>query len=397
MPDLDQLLSLFVRVAWVLFIVYTVLIFTQSLIKEGVIIALFRLVSKQVFFSLLIPIALTLLSAAIVFVNPTQVAVVLSLITPGGVRPQPLRAGLHLIIPVLEYEKMYPLSWQTYTMSGKPNEGAKGGDDSIRARTSDGQEIRLDVSVIFRINYEQVPALYADWQDRYIEDFVRPVIRSMVRTQVSQFKVKEVNSSARKDLEATLERLLTTEFAAKGLIVDQLLLRDISFSNEYASAIERKQVALEDEERALHEAQQMRNLAEGTRDQAKTVAAGEAEAMSIKIKAQSEAEAAAILVKANAQSEALRLLSIPLAEEPSLITYEYVQKLSPNIHAMLLPNNAPLLLPMDDLLAFDRKNSISATMPSTTVLPTTTFALTSTVLPPSTLTVTVPSVLGEKK
>ena len=218
-----------------------------------------------------------------------------------------------------------------------------------------------------------------------------------MRTQVSQFKVKEVNSSARKDLEATLERLLTTEFAAKGLIIDQLLLRDISFSNEYAAAIERKQVALEDEERTLHEAQQMRNLAEGTRDQTKTVAAGEAEAMSIKIKAQSEAEAAAILVKANAQSEALRLLSIPLAQEPSLITYEYVQKLSPNIHAMLLPNNAPLLLPMDDLLALDHKNSILAITPTATVLPTATFALTSTVLPTSTLTVTVTSVPGDEK
>lgn len=83
-------------------------------------------------------------------------------------------------------------------------------------RASDGQEIRLDLSIIFRINYEQVVALHADWQDRYIEDFVRPVIRSLVRTQVSQFTVKEVNSSAHKDLEATLDRLITAELAAQG-------------------------------------------------------------------------------------------------------------------------------------------------------------------------------------
>lgn len=391
MLDLDQLLSLCVRVAWVLFAIYIALIFIQSLIHEGLIIALFRLVSRQVFFPLLIPIALGLLSAAVIFVNPTQVAVVISLISPGGVRPQPQRAGLHLIIPVLEYEKMYPLAWQTYTMAGKPNEGAKAGDDSIRARTSDGQEIRLDLSIIFRINYEQVVALHADWQDRYIEDFVRPVIRSLVRTQVSQFTVKEVNSSARKDLEATLDRLITAELAAKGLNVDQFLLRDITFTSEYAAAIERKQVALEDEERTLHEAQQMRNLAQGTRDQAKTVAEGEAEAIRIKTKAQSEAEAAGILVKANAQAEALRLISVPLTQDPSLITYEYVQKLSPNIRAMLLPSNAPLLLPMNDLLALENKNL------TTTIMPTTTVALTSSILPTSTISTTVTPASVDKK
>lgn len=81
MLDLDQLLSLCVRVAWVLFAIYIALIFIQSLIHEGLIIALFRLVSRQVFFPLLIPIALGLLSAAVIFVNPTQVAVVVNTIS----------------------------------------------------------------------------------------------------------------------------------------------------------------------------------------------------------------------------------------------------------------------------------------------------------------------------
>ena len=280
-------------------------------------------------------------------------------------------------------------------MSGKPNEGSTTGDDSIRARTSDGQEIRLDLSIIFRINYEQVVTLHADWQERYIEDFVRPVIRGLVRTQVSQFKVKEVNSSARKDLEATLERLLTAELAAKGLIVDQFLLRDISFSDEYAAAIERKQVALEDEERAIHEAAGMRNLAEGRRDQLILVAAGEAEALKLRIQAQSEAEAAAIRVKAQAQSEALQLIAIALNQNPNLITYEYVQKLAPNIQAMLVPNNSPLILPLPDLMS--RAVGATSTVPLTTAvaltvtdaITTITAPLTPTTTPTTTLTTVI--------
>ena len=384
MFNLDQLLDTLATIAWVIFILYTISVFVQSLRRDGWTFALLRLLSGRVLFPLLVPIGLSLLADSLVFVQPNQVAVVISYITPGGIRPQPARAGLHFFVPILEQEVIYPVAWQTYTMSGKPNEGAKSGDDSIRARTSDGQEIRIDLSIIFRINYEQVVRLHSDWQDRYTEDFVRPVIRGLVRTQVSQFKVKEVNSSARKDLEATLERLLTEELGAKGLIVDQLLLRDISFTDQYAAAIEHKQVALEDEERAIHEAQGMRNLAEGQRDQLTLVAAGEAEATKLRITAQAEAEAGAIRVKAEAQTEALKLIGVALAQNPNLITYEYVQKLSPSIQTMLVPNNTPLILPLPDLFSPTNRNTLTTPL-TTTVAPTLTTGITATVIPTTTV------------
>jgi len=384
MLNLDQLINIIAKTAWVVFTIYGVSVFIQSLFREGWQIAILRVLSARVLFPLMVPIALSLLAASLVFLPPNEVAVLISFITPGGVRPQPLRAGLHFIVPILEQEVIYPVAWQTYTMSGTPNEGAKTGDDSIRARTSDGQEIRIDLSIIFRVNYEQVVTLHGDWQNRYIEDFIRPVIRGLVRTQVSQFKVKEVNSSARKDLETTLERLLTAELGAKGLIVDQLLLRDITFTNEYAAAIEQKQVALEDEERAIHEAEGMRNLAEGQRDQLMLVAAGEAEASKLKITAQAEAEAEAIRVKAQAQTEALQLIAVALAQNPNLITYEYVQKLAPNIQAMLVPNNAPLILPLPDLMSATNRTPLTSTL-ATTVAPTLTTAMTATLIPTTTV------------
>lgn len=96
---------------------------------------------------------------------------------------------------MLEDMAIYPIYWQTYTMSSSLTEGDTLGDDSIRARTSDGQEVRLDTSVIFRINTDQAVLVHIDWQARYIQDFIRPIVRGVVRTQVSQFTVKEVNSS----------------------------------------------------------------------------------------------------------------------------------------------------------------------------------------------------------
>lgn len=356
MPNLDQILHAIALVAWILFGVFAVTTFIRTLLRSGIVLALLQLLSARVLLPLLAVIGISFISAALVFVPPTQVAVIVSLISPGGVRPQPLRAGLHLIIPILEKETLYPVYWQTYTMSNKMDEGAKAGDDSVRARTSDGQEVRLDNSIIFRIDEEQAVTIHVDWQERYIEDFVRPVIRGFVRTQVSQFTVKEVNSSSRRDLETALDRLLRDELAGKGIIMDQFLLRDVAFTDQYAHSIEEKQVALEDREKTEHKAQQVRNLAEGERDRRKTEAEGRKEQLIL----EAEGRAKAILLEAEAQAEALKLIAEALAQNPDLLTYQYINKLSPNMRAMLVPNNAPLILPLQDLV-----NELEMTAPMT--------------------------------
>jgi regulator of protease activity HflC (stomatin/prohibitin superfamily) len=308
---------------WLLFSVYAIYSFITALRRYGLRLAVLQLFSFRVLVPLLLVVGLSLLSAALIFVPPEQSAVIVSLVSPTGVRPQPMRAGLHWIFPFLEYEARYPIYWQTYTMSHIPTEGAVLGDDSIRARTSDGQEVLLSTSVIFRLDFEQLVSIHIDWQDRYIEDLVRPVIRGVVRSQVSQFTVREVNSNERQDLEIALARLLRSQFIDKGLIMDQFLLRDIDFAQEYAASIEQKQVALEGEQQKIHEAQQVRNLAQGQAD--------------------------AVRIQAEAQAKAVEMVADALKLNPDVLTYRYIDKLSPNIRVMLVPSGTPLILPAPDL------------------------------------------------
>jgi regulator of protease activity HflC (stomatin/prohibitin superfamily) len=348
-PALVTLLKLSATIAWWLLAIYSILTFVIILRRYGMYVACMRLLSYQVLLPLLLVVCLNLLSASLVFVLPQQAAVVISVVSSGGIRPQPLRAGLYWIIPILERDAHYPISWQTYTMASTPTEGARLGDDSIRARTKDGQEVRLDSSIIFRIDMERTVSIHIDWQDRYVEDLVRPIIRGFVRTQVSQFSVQEVNSNARKDLEALLDRLLREKLAEHGFIVSQFLLRDITFSDEYAAAIEHKQVALEGQEQKKHEAQQLRNQAEGQADAARTQAAGQADA---------------IKVVAQAEAEALEAIGKVLVQNKDLLTFRYIDKLSPNIRAMLLPSNAPLILPLPQFKEMDRETGGGTEQPA---------------------------------
>jgi len=214
-------------------------------------------------------------------------------------------------------------------------------------------------------------------QNRYVDDFIRPVMRGVVRTEVSQFTAEEINSSRRKNLEANLEDLLREALGDKGFILDRFLLRNIAFSTSFSSAIEQKQVAEQDRIQREYQAEQIRTLAGGERDRLKIEAEGRAAA----IEREAQAKATATVLQAKADSDALRLINQALQRDPSLLLYRYIEKLSPNLRVMLLPNNAPLILPVPDLTG----DLGTVGTPSTTVTGTITNTLT---IPPVIITPT---------
>jgi regulator of protease activity HflC (stomatin/prohibitin superfamily) len=342
---LDRFLNFVTYIAWIGLIFMVLILVVRAFQYGGLKEAARSLATWKVFLAFLFALGLTLLSASLVFIEPQKVGVVISLFSSNGYREQPYRSGLHWIIPLAEEVVQYPIYWQTYTMSSEPLEGTKVGNDSIAARSSDGQAVYLDSSVIFRVDPSRVIRLHIDYQDRYIEDYVRPIMRGLVRTEVSQFTADEINSSKRKDLEANLDDQLRSALDSKGFVLDRFLLRNVAFSTQYASAIEQKQVAEQERIKREYEAEQMRKLAEGVRDKTKTEAQGRADAAVL----EGEAQAKVILLKAQAEAEALRLLSEEINKNPKLLTYRYIDKLSPSIKTLLIPSNNPLLLPLSDM------------------------------------------------
>jgi regulator of protease activity HflC (stomatin/prohibitin superfamily) len=123
---------------------------------------------------------LTTLGAGLVYVESSERGVVRT-IRAGGVRPEALGPGLHWIIPVVEQVVTYSISNQTYTMSAVAGEGQVQNDDSIRARTKDGQEVIIDASVIYQVDPSKVVPLHIVWQNRYEDGFVRPEARGIIR------------------------------------------------------------------------------------------------------------------------------------------------------------------------------------------------------------------------
>jgi regulator of protease activity HflC (stomatin/prohibitin superfamily) len=289
------------------------------------------LVISTVIFSLV----LTTVSAGLVFLQADQYGIVISALQPTGYRIQPLGPGLHWVVPFLENVQPYSIAKQTYTMATTTGEGQVTGDDSIQARTKDGQQVFIDASVIYSIDPAHLVDLHITWQNRFEDNVVRPVTRASIRDAVSQYGVEEIVSSKRAELEYTISETISQGLAANNLIMVDFLLRNIRFSDEYATAVEQKQIAEQQALQAKFVVEQKRQEAE----QARQVAQGQADA--VVIAAQGEAQA--ILLKAQAQAQANEVLARSLS--PDLLTYTYINKLAPNVQVMYLPSGTPLLLP----------------------------------------------------
>jgi len=285
--------------------------------------------------TLIFSLALTTVSAGLVFLQADQYGIVISAIQPTGYRPQPLTPGLHWVVPFLENVQPYSIAKQTYTMATSTGEGQVTGDDSIQARTKDGQQVFIDASVIYSIDPAHLIDLHITWQNRFEDLVVRPVVRAAIRDAVSQFGVEEIVSTKRAELEQAISTSIEQGLSSNNLMMNDFLLRNIRFSDEYAAAVEQKQIAEQLALQAQFVVQQKKQEAE----QARQIAQGQADAAVIA----AQGEAQSILLKAQAQAQANQVLAQSLTTE--LLTYTYINKIAPNVQVMYLPSGTPLLLP----------------------------------------------------
>ncbi|MDO8754455.1 MAG: SPFH domain-containing protein, partial [Anaerolineales bacterium] len=197
--NISSLLQGLASFAWIGFIGVLAMIFVRASRNQPA-----KGLSTLVIVLLVAAILLTTVGAGLVFLQANEYGVVISAFAPKGYRETALTPGLHWIIPFVESVQKYSIARQTYTMSSTSSEGSVQGDDSIQARTKDGQQVYIDASVIYAVDPTQLISLHTIWQNRYEENVVRPVARAAIRNAVSQFGVEELVSSKRTEMELAI-------------------------------------------------------------------------------------------------------------------------------------------------------------------------------------------------
>lgn len=288
---------------------------------------------------------MSVMNAGLIIVAPQEVGVIFR--TIGGdedsIVDVPLGPGINWVIPFIDQVTIYPTERQNVTMAS-PSEG--GSRPPIQARTSDGQEVSIDVTVIYRITPEMANQVYRDWRIGYEEGAVIPFTRDNVRNTISALTVDQVYGQ-REALGPDIFETLSPRLRSEGLELIDIAIRNITFSQEFVAAVERKQIAEQEVQRATNEAESVRRAAAGDADAAVTRAEGEAKA---------------IIARAEAEAEALRLINEQISQNPNLIQWRYIEQLGPDVRLIIIPSNSPFLFDLQALL--EGQESVGAPAPT---------------------------------
>jgi regulator of protease activity HflC (stomatin/prohibitin superfamily) len=162
-------------------------------------------------------------------VPPGQVACVYDRLR--GVLRHTWGPGLHFKLPFLQKAKLF--NAQTLEYGIRPEFDAEAnrevlGDDPISATTSDGANVTVLGTILIRINKDQVVSLWENIGEGFVSKIIRPVSRSRIRTALSEFTLPQLNSASRHDAEKRIKEQLEYELGPKGLIVEGVLLSEIT-------------------------------------------------------------------------------------------------------------------------------------------------------------------------
>lgn len=147
--------------------------------------------------------------------------------------------GLNIVNPFVDLNIM-SIRTQAYTMSIAYEEGQVKGDDAITALTRDGLEVKMDLTVWYHLNPEEAAIVFQKIGSDYIEKIVRPAARTAIRNTTANYQAIEIYAEKRKDLELEIEKQLAEDFNKRGIILERVLLRNISLPAKVKNAIEAK-------------------------------------------------------------------------------------------------------------------------------------------------------------
>ena len=152
--------------------------------------------------------------------------------------------GIAFIPPFISQTRDYDLRRLEYTMSGVTGEGRKAQiDDSLWSPTQEGLQVGIDLTVWHHLDPRRVVSIHQQIGPDYEEKIIRPAVRSVIRLVISEYPVMDVYSAKRAKIQDEINVRTKALIEKDGFIVDEVVLRDVRFTPEFAKAIEAKQIA----------------------------------------------------------------------------------------------------------------------------------------------------------
>src|SRR5258706_1573701 len=213
-----------------------------------------------------------------------------------GARPGALYPGVHFVVPFVDNVALYDTRDHLFTTDAK----------ALKVQTKEGLEVGFAVAVRYRIDPKQIDYIHANLPQPLADEIVAPMVASAFREIAPGYLVRDVFSNKREEIRSRASDAITRKLAADGIVVKQVMLRDLALPAEYARGLEGMLLKEQENERLSFEI-------EIKQKQVRT-AELEAEAEKARQVKQAEGQAQVTVLRAKAESDAMQY-TLPLKEK----------------------------------------------------------------------------------
>ena len=225
-----------------------------------------------------------------------------------GTLPGTLYPGAHFLTPLAENIVLFDTRDQLFTTGAieSAKADAKQAVEPLRVQAKEGLPVGLSITVRYRLDSKHLDYIQANLPQPVEKELVPAIVASAWRELVPNYTVREVFATKREEIRKKAADVITQKLAADGIVVKEVMLRDIQLPPEYAQGLQN----------LLLKEQQNDQMAVQTEIQEKQVRISELEAEATKAQQvkQAEGEAQVRVLQAKAESDAMQY-TLPLKQK----------------------------------------------------------------------------------
>ena len=171
----------------------------------------------------------------------------LALFAARGVEDKVYAPGsTYFFLPLINDWNTFDITDQTLEMTSSEEQGDRKSRDDLLFKTIDGNDISLDVIIIYRIDPAKAPQIlqYVAPDNKSLREIVRTVARSIPRDIFGELKTEEFYNAEKRELQSQhVKKILQEILSPMGVEVKSVSTKDYRFNKEYQRAIEDRKIA----------------------------------------------------------------------------------------------------------------------------------------------------------
>lgn len=158
-----------------------------------------------------------------------------------GTEAGTLYPGVHMVVPLVEQVELFDLRDKLFTTgvaenADKPEPGLK--RDILNVQAKEGLNIGLAITVRYRLDPRLLDYVQSHLPRPVDTEIVPAVVASAWRELAPGYTVREIFSSRREEVRQRAAETITRKLGADGILVKEVMLRDIQLPPEYAKGLE---------------------------------------------------------------------------------------------------------------------------------------------------------------